>query len=126
MELVAKDPNRDKVTLSFENLRVVDGILTGRVYDAKRRYSTLRGSCFSFGPVAQMAFFFTAVNDKGESIDIVLSGGGFQLPGEQPRFTGRFEVFAPAPQGQSAVVNFDEGDTGTGAGMQAQAQPNKM
>ena len=121
MDLVADDPNKpDKENFTFKNIRVVNGILTGRAYDAKGNYSDLRGSCVTFGPVAQMTFVFTALNDKSEYVDIVLLGGGFPVPDEQPRFTGRFEVFKRASAAKAvAGTGFDEGDTGTGTGMQA-------
>src|SRR5829696_8498870 len=116
MDLVKdnESPN-EKETFNFRDIRVVNGVLTGRVYDAKNlHYSYLWGSCFSLGPVAHMTFFFTAVNDT-KYVDIVLSGVGFQLPGEQPRFNGRFEVLERPSQLQSEVpTGFDPGDTGTG------------
>ena len=130
MELVKvpSEPPR-KETFSFRDVRIVNGIVTGKVYDKDENPTDLRGSCFSFGPVAHMTFVFTAAKNGGGYVDIVLSGGGFQLPDEQPRFTGRFEVFTRASQGQSealALVNFEPGDTGTGTGMQAQiAKPNR-
>src|SRR5262245_7380562 len=97
MELL-KDGSADPVKLSFREVRVVNGILTGRVFDIDDHSSYLRGSCSSFGPIAHMTFVFTALSKTDGYVDIVLSGGGFELPGEQPKFSGRFEVFGGASQ----------------------------
>ena len=120
MELL-KDDSTDPERFNFRDVKVVNGILTGKVYDSNEKVTYLRGTCSTLGYMAHMTFFFTAAKKGGGYVDIVLLGWGLEVPGQQPVFKGRFEVFTPAIQGTSVgVVNFDPGDTGTGTGMQAQ------
>lgn len=119
MDLV-KDGSPDPETFSFTDVRVDNGIVTGKVY-ARNNVTDLRGTCSSFGYLAHLTFFFRAVTANGGYVDIILFGVGLELPGRQPVFSGRFAALAPVFQAQSEVrVNFDPGDTGTGSGMQAQ------
>ena len=126
MDLV-KEGSPDPETFNFKDVTVNYGVVTGKVYDAQLvNFAYLRGTCSSYGPVGHMTFFFTATSKASGLVDIILFGGALELPNEQPRFSGHFAVLKSTSQGHSGLeVGFDEGDTGTGSGMQAQVAPNR-
>ena len=109
----------------FTNVRIIDGIIRGRVYSQNDRehFTELSGTCSPFPSrenVAHMSFFFTAKNGE-KKVDIVLLGLGYQ---GQPVFRGGVVALEAAPEVTSDVeTNFDPGETGTGSGMQAQCPP---
>ncbi|HKU76116.1 MAG TPA: hypothetical protein VJR02_19560 [Pyrinomonadaceae bacterium] len=123
MKLVKIDDPSVEETFEFSNLTIVNEIITGTVYDVKRNFTDLRGTCSPFDSredVARMSFFFRA-RRKSEYVDIVLMGLSYQKDGSAPAFRGGFVVLKALDQTTSEVeVGFDVGDTGTGTGMQAQ------
>jgi hypothetical protein len=117
-----KDDSNDSQPLIFKDLKVYNGGVTGKVYDPKtEKFTYFKGTCSTFGPVGHMTFFFTAASKSRSNtfVDIILFGGALEIPGEQPRFSGRFVVLPSQVQQTGLEVGFDEGDTGTGNGMQA-------
>lgn len=116
------DPQKEE-TFDFKDVRVVNGVITGKVYDKRGEFiSNLKGTCSQFGEnLAHLNFLFTAARANNQYVDIFLFGLGIKLADERVVFRGGFLVLDPTSPGQSArAVNFEVGDTGTGTGMQAQ------
>jgi hypothetical protein len=118
------DPTQEE--FCFKEVKVANEIITGEVYNrADVKIADLGGTCCPFDArpnLSRMTFFFFANNNDGVPIEIMITGWGFQPQQGAATFFGGFVVLKPlslelAPPGPP--VNFDEGDTGTGTGMQA-------
>jgi len=127
MDLVKYNrPPDEKESFVFKDLKIVNEMITGKVYDAKGNFvSELHGTCCPFGPgiyLGRLTFFFTAKGKKDSDIEIFILGWAFRFSeDEQPAFRGGFVVRGSTTGSQAgAAVNFEVGDTGTGTGMQAQ------
>jgi hypothetical protein len=125
-------PFDEKKTFTFDDLTIVNEIITGKVYDADRNFvSDLRGTCSAFGSgeyMARLNFFFRAKANDASDIEICLLGWAFRPPGSdrKPVFRGGYVVLAVSSGESLLQVNFDVGETGTGTGMQAQGLgPNR-
>lgn len=106
----------------FEDVKVVNEVITGKVFDIRNNQTDLNGTCVPFdhrANVSRMTFFFLAANSQG-MVEILLTGWGFEPGGPNALFFGGFLALAPRSDDSSPLkVNLGSGDTGTGTGMQA-------
>jgi hypothetical protein len=112
------DGTRDEIELEFKKVAIRFGLITGEVLYHQQKVSDLAGTCIPLGPYeSQMSFRFTL-----GAVEIVLVGIAFKNDNDKIVFKGVFRAFKSAIEPSAIGVDLalpDEGDTGTGAGMQA-------
>jgi hypothetical protein len=110
------DRTHDKTELNFDKVAIRFGLITGEVVYNTQRVSDLAGTCTPLGPYeSQMTFRFSL-----NMVEIVLVGIAFKDKNGQIVFKGVFRAFKSAIEtGIKVLLAPEEGDTGTGAGMQA-------
>jgi hypothetical protein len=127
-------PSRDSArseTLTFVEVRIDAGVITGRVFDDSDEMSSLIGTCAPSTAtgepdVSLMTFVFSVRDNRGRVVGIFLTGVGFPRRADptQLDFLGTWRAFTPVGgtppimNGQLEQLAIDPGDTGTGNGTQ--------
>jgi hypothetical protein len=125
-----RDPTRSE-TLTFNDVRINAGVITGRVFDEADEMSALTGTCSPStvtgeADVSLMTFVFSVRDNRGRVVGIFLTGVGFPRTADPTKldFRGTVRAFTPTARtppimnGQLEFLAIDPGDTGTGNGNQ--------
>ena len=123
MKLVFLRGGEPKETpLSFVDVEIVFGLISGEVHYNGNRVSLLHGVCLPRKNASNMFFWFDL-----PGVEILLAGRAVEDEQGNVKFYGVFRAFGPRTGIFAEAVNAlpDEGETGTGNGMQAQ-NPTKL
>jgi len=115
--VVVRDGRPSETQLSFVNVRILFGLITGEVHYSGAKVSELRGLCLPGNNASHMSFWFGL-----PGVEILLVGMAVEYEERDVRFDGMFRAFEPragVPTKRVAALP-DVGETGTGNGNQAQ------
>lgn len=117
--------------LTFLDVSITAGVITGRVFDDNDEMSALTGTCAPSivtgeADVSLMTFVFNVKDNRGRVVGIFLTGVGFPKVADPTKldFRGTLRAFTPTartPQiigGELELLAIDPGETGTGNGSQ--------